>query len=70
MGGPKHGCAYTKEHACNYVESLDVVFVVRIEQDANGVDAIANTTKGQCQLDTKPVDERASKEADNSKGAV
>lgn len=48
LGGPKHSCAYTQEHACNDVESLDVVFVVRIEQDANGVDAIANTTKGQC----------------------
>jgi len=43
---------------------------VRIEQNANGVDAIANTTKGQGQLDPKPVDEGASKEADDSKGAV
>lgn len=45
LSGPKHCCAYTKKYACNDVESSDVVFVVRIEQNANGVDAIANTTK-------------------------
>lgn len=45
LSGPEHCCANTKEHACNYVESSDIVFVVRIEQNANGVDAIANAAK-------------------------
>lgn len=43
---------------------------VNRDQQADGVDAISNTSKGKSDLDTQLVDDSSSKEAKNSEGTV
>lgn len=68
LGRPEQTGADAQEHAGKDVEARDIG-VDRGEQ-AGGVDAVANASKGECVLDAELVDKGATKETKDGKRAV
>ncbi len=65
---PQQTGADTQEDAGEEVEAADAG--VDGDEQADGVDAVADAAKGKRPLDTELVDEGAAKEAKDGKGAV
>lgn len=68
LGGPEETGADTEQGAREVVEPVDVE--VQGDEQGDGVDAVADATEGQGELDTQTVDEGAGEETHDGEGTV
>jgi hypothetical protein len=68
LGGPEKTGTHTEQSTGEDVETGDI-FMDR-HQQTNGVNAVANSTEGESEADTKTVNDGTGEETDDCKGTV
>ena len=68
LSSPQQTSADTQEGARENVEAGDIL--VNRDEEGNGVEAVADTTKGQSDADTQTVDNGTSEETNHGEGTV